>query len=82
MVVGFAAFLLDGAAAIWLGQLSGRAWLIVTGLLLLAAAAGVVVTYFRWLKLLDEVAAQRRELREDLEQLRSDVSHAQSRRRN
>lgn len=82
MVVGFVAFLFDGAAAIWLGQVSDRGWLIVVGVLLLAVAAGVVVAYFSWLRLLDEVNAQRRELREDLEQLRSDVSHARSRRRN
>lgn len=82
MIVGFLAFLLDGAAAIWLGQVSGRRVLIVVGILLLAVAAGVIAAYYRWVRLLDEVNAGRRELREDIEKMRSDVSQAQTRRRN
>ena len=82
MIVGFVAFLLDGAAAIWLGQVSGRPVLVGVGVMLLVVAAGIVAAYYRWLRLLEEVDAGRRALREDLEQLRSDVSHAQARRRN
>ena len=78
MIVGFAAFLLDGAAAIWLGQVSGRRGLVVAGLLLLAAAVGVVVAYRRWTRLLAEVDAGRRELKGVIERMRSDL--AQSRR--
>jgi hypothetical protein len=82
MLVGFLAFLLDGAGAIWLGQVSGRRVLVVVGVMLLVVAAGVVGAYYRWLRLLEEVDAGRRELREDLERMRSDVAHAQTRRRN
>jgi high-affinity Fe2+/Pb2+ permease len=82
MIVGFFAFLLDGAGAIWLGQVSGRRGLVIAGVLLLAVAAGVIASYYRWVRLLDEVDASRRELREDLEKMRSDVSQAQARRRN
>jgi high-affinity Fe2+/Pb2+ permease len=82
MLVGFLAFLLDGAGAIWLGQVSGRRVLVVVGVMLLMVAAGVVGAYYRWLRLLQEVDEGRRELREDLERMRSDVAHAQTRRRN
>jgi high-affinity Fe2+/Pb2+ permease len=82
MLVGFLAFLLDGAGAIWLGQVSGRRVLVVVGVMLLVVAAGVVGAYYRWLRLLQEVDEGRRELREDLERMRSDVAHAQTRRRN
>lgn len=82
MIVGFLAFLLDGAGAIWLGQVSGRKILVVVGVLLVAVSASVIGAYFRWVRLLGEVDAGRRELREDLERMRSDVSQAQARRRN
>jgi hypothetical protein len=82
MIAGFLAFLLDGAAAIWLGQVSGRRLLVGVGVMLLLVAAGIVGAYYRWLRLLTEVDEGRRELREDLEKMRSVVSHAQTRRRN
>ena len=82
MIVGFVLFLVDGAAAIWLGQLSGRPGLIAVGVLLAIVAAGVVVAYFRWVRLLDEVDAARRALREDLEGLRRAAADAQGRWRN
>lgn len=79
MIIGFVLFLVDGAAAIWLGQLSGRPWLIVVGVLLAVVAAGVVVAYFRWVRLLDEVDVARRALREDLEGLRRAAAEAEGR---
>ncbi len=82
MLVGFFAFLIDGAGAIWLGQVSGRRVLVLVGVMLLVVAAGVVAAYYRWLRLLEEVDRGRKELREDLERMRSDVAHAQARRRN
>ncbi|HEY2805337.1 MAG TPA: hypothetical protein VGI92_05710 [Gemmatimonadales bacterium] len=82
MIVGFILFLVDGGAAVWLGQLSGRTGLVVVGVMLLVVAAGVVIAYFRWIRLLDEVAVARRALREDLEGLRRSASDAQSRWRN
>lgn len=82
MIVGFLAFLIDGAGAIWLGQLSGRKILVVVGVLLIAVSAGVIAAYYRWVRLLEEVDAGRRELREGLEKMRSDVSHARARWRN
>ncbi len=82
MIIGFLLFLVDGAAAIWLGQLSGRRGLIAVGLLLTVVAVGVVVAYFRWIRLLDEVDVARRALREDLEGLRRAAADAQGRWRN
>lgn len=82
MILGFILFLIDGAAAIWLGQLSGRIGLVMVGVLLLVVAAGIVVAYFRWLRLLDEVDVARRALREEISGLRQAASDAQSRWRN
>ena len=82
MIIGFVLFLVDGAAAIWLGQLSGRRGLIPVGLLLVIVAAAVVIAYFRWVRLLDEVDVARRALREDLEGLRRAAADAQGRWRN
>ncbi len=68
--VGFVLLLADGAAAIWLGQLSGRDSLIVVGLLLVAAAAGLVIAYRRWMSALDAVEAARRDLHTEIGRLR------------
>ena len=77
-VVGFAVLLLDGAAAIWLGQLSGRGILVGVGLLLVAAAAGLVFAYRKWMVALDAVDAARRDLHEEIGRLRSAAEDARS----
>jgi hypothetical protein len=82
MILGFILFLIDGAAAIWLGQLSGRTGLVIVGVLLLVVAVGIVVAYFRWLRLLGEVDVARRALRKEIAGLRQAASDAQSRWRN
>jgi len=74
--LGFGVLLLDGAAAVWLGQVSGRALLVVLGLVLIASAAGVVVAYRRWLRALEEVDAARAELRREIRRLRDAVAGA------
>lgn len=78
--VGFVILLADGAAAIWLGQVSGRRGLVVVGLLLLVAAAVLVVLYRRWMADLDEVEALRREVHREIARLRDAVDEAAGRR--
>ncbi len=51
---GFVLLLFDGAAAIWLGQILGRRLLVVTGILLVAAAAGLGVVWRRWSRAIAE----------------------------
>ena len=80
-VIAFAVLLLDGAAAIWLGQLWGRPLVEVCGVLLLAAAAGVVLWHRRWMRDLDAIETAKRELRSSIDALRSVVADAQAHRR-
>jgi len=80
-IVGFAILLLDGAAAIWLGQIAGRPVLEAVGVVLLAAAAGMVVAYRRWMIALDAVDAARRELKEEVGRLRQAADEARAIRR-
>jgi membrane protein implicated in regulation of membrane protease activity len=77
---GFVILLADGAAAIWLGQVSGRRGLVVVGLLLLVAAAVLVVLYRRWMADLDEVEALRREVHREIARLRNAADEAAGRR--
>jgi hypothetical protein len=77
-VVGFAVLLLDGAAAIWLGQLSGRPALIVVGLLLVGAAAALVVAWRKWMDALDAVDDARRDLRAEIGRLREAAEDART----
>jgi hypothetical protein len=72
-VVGFVVLLIDGAAAIWLGQLSARRVLVGVGLLLVAAAAGLVFAYRKWMVALDAVDEARRDLHAEIERLRHTV---------
>ena len=76
--LGFVVLLVDGAAAIWLGQLSGRRLVIVVGVALLLAAAGLVVAYRRWMEMLDEVEAMRRELKDEIGRLRDAAAAART----
>lgn len=68
--IGFVVLLVDGAAAVWLGQLSGRSVLIGVGVALLLAAAGLVVAYRRWMEALDAVDEARRDLKVEIGRLR------------
>jgi hypothetical protein len=77
-VVAFVVLLVDGAASIWLGQVSGRGGLVGFGLLLVAAAAALSLVYRRWKAALDEVDAARRALRVEVEALRQAVHHARA----
>ena len=78
--VGFVILLADGAAAIWLGQVSGRRALIVVGLLLLVAAIVLVIAYRRWMADLEEVDALRRDVHREIARLREAAGEAAGRR--
>lgn len=77
-VVAFVVLLVDGAASIWLGQVSGRGWIVGFGLVLVAAAAGLGLVYRRWTVALDEVDAARRAMRVEVEALRQAVHDARA----
>ena len=68
--VGFVVLLVDGAAAVWLGQVSGRGLLVGVGVALLLASAGLVVAFRRWMDALDAVDEARRELKDEIGRLR------------
>jgi len=76
--IGFVVLLVDGAAAIWLGQLSGRSLLIGVGVALLLASAGLVVAYRRWMEALDAVDAARREVKDEIGRLRDAAAAART----
>jgi hypothetical protein len=69
-LVAFAVLLADGAAAIWLGQVSGRGVLVGVGLVLVAAALGLALVHRRWQAALDGVDAAQRAVRSEVEALR------------
>jgi hypothetical protein len=71
--VAFVTLLVDGVAAIWLGQVGARWPLVVLGAGLVAAALGVAVFYRRWQAALEEVEAARRALRAEVEALKRAV---------
>jgi len=77
-LVGFVVLLLDGAAAIWLGQVSGRGVLVGVGVVLVAAALGLALLFRRWLAALDAVDAAQREARREVEALRRAASDARA----
>jgi hypothetical protein len=76
--IGFVVLLVDGAAAIWLGQVSGRGLLIAVGVALLLAAAGLVVAYRRWMEAIDAVDDARRELKDEIGRLRDAAAAARA----
>jgi hypothetical protein len=76
--VAFLVLLLDGAAAVFLGQLSGRRVFIVVGLLIIAAAALVAFLYRRWQTALDDIDVARRDLKAEIGLLRSALDRARS----
>ncbi len=80
-IVGFVVLLLDGGAAIWLGQLTGRPVLVGVGLALLAAAVGLVVAWRRWQEALDAVDLARADLKAEVARLRSAAAEARAGRR-
>lgn len=76
--VAFVVLLVDGAAAIWLGQVSARGLLIGVGLVLIVASAGLALAYRRWQAAMDDVDAARRAVRSEVEALRQAVHDARS----
>ncbi len=80
--IGFVVLLADGAAAIWLGQVSGRTALVVVGVMLVAAAGGLIVAYRRWMTALDAVDEARRDLQAEVARLRHAASAARGGRPN
>jgi hypothetical protein len=60
VVLGF-----DGAALVGIGAWSGRAMLMLVGLILLAVAAGVLYSWRWYRRRLEDIAVARRALRKD-----------------
>lgn len=73
---GFLLLLLDGAALVWLGQLLGRPLLVILGVVLILASAGVVIAWRRWTQLLDDVEAERRGVKDAIRDLRDALAEA------
>ena len=78
--IAFVVLLLDGAAAIWLGQLWGRRLVVAAGVMLLGCAVGVVLWHRRWMRDMDAIETAKRELRHSIDELRSVVADARTRR--
>jgi hypothetical protein len=76
--VGFVVLLIDGAGTIFLGQLLGRAIVVLVGLLLLSAASALVFAYRRWMIALDAVDEARRELVGEIVRLRGAARDARA----
>jgi hypothetical protein len=76
--VGFVVLLIDGAGAIFLGQLLGRTIVVMVGLLLLGAATATVIAYRHWMIALDAVDEARRELVGEIVRLRGAARDARS----
>jgi len=74
--IAFVVLLVDGVAAIWLGQVGGRGALVGLGVCLVLGALGLGVVYRRWQAALEEVDRARRALREEVEKLRRAVHDA------
>jgi len=77
--VAFWVLLIDGALAIWLGQISGRNGLIIAGIVLLAAAAAVPIGYRRWQQRLADLEAARAELKMEIGLLKAAADQARGR---
>ena len=75
---GFAVLLVDGAAAVWLGQVTGRVALMVVGLLLIAAAMGLALVYRRWMAALAEIAVARDALKAEVGALKGALDAARA----
>jgi UPF0716 family protein affecting phage T7 exclusion len=73
-LVAFVVLLLDGAAAIWLGQVSGRGLLIGVGVVLVAAALGLAVLHRRWQAALGAVEDAQRDMHREIDALRHAAS--------
>lgn len=76
--VGFVILLADGAAAIWLGQISGRGALVVVGLVLVLAAAVFALVYRHWLQALADIAEARRDLQAEIGALKTALDEARA----
>ncbi len=74
--IAFVVLLVDGVAAIWLGQVGGRAALVALGACLVLGSLGLGILYRRWQTALDEVDRARRALRDEVEALRRAVHDA------
>ena len=66
--VGFLAF--DGAALTALGIWTGQTSLVVVGVVLFLSSGLVLLLWRQYLRRLEEIAAARRELRDETEELR------------
>lgn len=78
-VTGCVVLLIDGAAAIWLGQLTDRLLLIVVGLVLLAGALFLGLMYGRWMDALEDVDAAMRDRRLAADALRRGLEEGRAR---
>lgn len=76
--VAFVVLLFDGVAAVWLGQITGHAGLVIAGVVLMGVAACVGLLYRQWLKALAAVIAARRDLQEELGALRRAAEDARA----
>lgn len=76
--VGFWVLLVDGAAAIWLGQVSDRPMLVVVGVALVLASLAVTAAYRRWMIALDAVDAARADLKAEIGRLRDAADAART----
>ena len=74
--IAFIVLLVDGVAAIWLGQVGGRVALVVLGACLVLGSFGLGILYRRWQAALEEVDVARRALRREVEALRRSVQDA------
>lgn len=77
--IGFVVLLADGAAAIWLGQVSGRGLLVAVGIGLVVAALALIAVYRRWMAALDAVREARTELKVEVGRLRAAAAAAAAR---
>lgn len=77
-LAAFAVLLVDGAAAVWLGQLAGSGLMLWAGLGLLASALALALAFPRWQRALDEVDAARRAVRGEADALRRAVRDARA----
>ncbi len=75
-LVAFVVLLLDGAAAVWLGQVSGRGLLVGVGIVLLAAATGLALLHRSWQTALDRVDEAQAAMHRELDALRRAASDA------
>ncbi len=75
-LIAFVLLLVDGAAAIWLGQIGRRPALLVAGVFFVLLSLGVGLLYRRWQARLDDLDRARRALKDEVEALRRAVQEA------